>query len=203
MADIFRTASQHQRQQQHRREDVQPNAVHGFVGHFTCHLFGGIKLDTRHGSAGRNTFHWESMFFPLHEPVSLTQEEDLPRHRSVGVRLERCSATKKCDAMPMTSEQHHSDSPVTSNQQLRGTLMTCCSRGYSHAECAKQNRATRPTNTSSGTSGVSCSTATSFQAILYAAKCTIRYRTPLSFSLCLPLRVTDAPQGGSCQALCL
>lgn len=76
-----------------RSSDV---VVHGFVGHFTCHLFGGIKLDTRHGSAARNTFHWESMFFPLSTPVDLGSNRRGGSCRTtIGVRLERRSAVKQ------------------------------------------------------------------------------------------------------------
>ncbi len=86
-----------------RSSDV---VVHGFVGHFTCHLFGGIKLDTRHGSAGRNTFHWESMFFPLRTPAHLGSNGGQCSQAKVGVRLERRSAVKESALASSRADLH-------------------------------------------------------------------------------------------------
>lgn len=87
-------------------KETEGKVVHGFVGYFTCHLFGGIELDTRHGSASRNTFHWESMFFPLTEPYEITTSIS-----SFGLRLSRCSGLTK---ISISSE----------SQDSRGTIFT-------------------------------------------------------------------------------
>jgi len=73
--------------EQPQQHDGSHLVVHGFAGYFTCHLFGGIKLDTRHESPERNVYHWESMFFPLSFPLD-------PDGICFGVRLERRSGFK-------------------------------------------------------------------------------------------------------------
>ena len=50
----------------------------GWLGYFTSTLFGELVLDTRHGSAGRNSFHWEAFLFPAHAPLPC-QPADLLR----------------------------------------------------------------------------------------------------------------------------
>ncbi|KAL6069483.1 hypothetical protein QOT17_007512 [Balamuthia mandrillaris] len=50
--------------------------VHGFVGYFRCGLFEDLHIDSIQGSSTQNTYHWESFFFPLVQPIPFPSVKD-------------------------------------------------------------------------------------------------------------------------------
>jgi len=72
-----------------RHEETRDDSscvIHGLAGYFTADLYGGVVIDTRLNAGQRNCMHWESMFFPLPEPIRL------PDGSEVSYRVRRCTA---------------------------------------------------------------------------------------------------------------